>query len=127
MVIVVAESDEARSGIGSALRDDGHEVIELRDGAELLARLISLVAGAGRRRESIAVVATPERSVLAVLRMLGSAQWPTPVVLVADEDVPSGDADVRTVARFARPLDMGALRATVWRTVPPRSREAAAQ
>ena len=126
MVIVVAESDEARSGIGSVLRDDGHEVIELRDGAELLARLISL-AGTGRRRESIAVVTTPQRSVLAVLRMLRSAQWPTPVVLVADEDAPGGEGDVPAVARFARPLDMGALRATVWRAVPPRAGDAATQ
>jgi DNA-binding response OmpR family regulator len=36
MVIVVEESRDARSAMGAALRDDGHEVIELTDGAQLI-------------------------------------------------------------------------------------------
>jgi len=119
MVIVVEESVETRAAIGSALRDDGHEVVEVSDGSQLLARLMSLVALRGHRRDSIAVVAGSDAPVLAVLRMLRTARWRTPVLLVEKDESRSAARDLEPLASFQRPVDMGALRAAVWRAVPP--------
>jgi CheY-like chemotaxis protein len=119
MVIVVEPSSEVRSAIGSALRGDGHEVIELCDGAQLLARLMSLVALLGRREDSIAVVASPEPSVSPVLQMLRSARWRTPVVFVPGEGLRPAVREVGAIASLGRPLDLEALRAAVAQAVPP--------
>jgi DNA-binding response OmpR family regulator len=118
MVIVVEESTPLRAEMASTLREDGHEVIELSDGAQLLARLMSHVALLGRGRDSIAVVASPQASVFAVLSMLRSARWVTPVVLLANElarDEPPrvAEREIDPVATLRKPVDMDALRAAV--------------
>lgn len=119
MVIVVEESDELRSTMASTLRQDGHDVIELSDGAQLLARLMG-VALLDRRRESIAVVTSSQASVFAVLRMLRSARWRTPVVLVTDEVPRAPEREIDAVATLAKPVDMDALRAAVLEAVTRR-------
>ena len=119
MVIVVEESDELRSTMASTLRHDGHEVIELSDGAQLLARLMG-VALLDRRRESVAVVTSSQASVLAVLRMLRSARWRTPVVLVTNEVPRAPEGEIDAVATLAKPVDLDALRAAVWEAVTRR-------
>jgi DNA-binding response OmpR family regulator len=113
MVIVVEESAVLRSEMAATLREDGHEVIELSDGAQLLARLMSLVALLGRRRDSIAVVASPQASVFAVLRMLRSARWRTPVVLVTGETARVPEREIDAFATLRKPVDLAALRAAV--------------
>ena len=119
MVIVVEESDELRSTMASTLRHDGHEVIELSDGAQLLARLMG-VALLDRRRESVAVVTSSQASVFAVLRMLRSARWRTPVVLVTNEVPRAPEGEIDAVATLAKPVDLDALRAAVWEAVTRR-------
>jgi DNA-binding response OmpR family regulator len=125
MVIVVEESATLRASMAATLRDDGHEVMELSDGAQLLAQLMSLVALLGRRRESIVIVASPQASVFAVLRMLRAARWRNPVVLVASELPRDGiprapEREIGPVATLAQPVDMDALRAAVAEAVASR-------
>ena len=126
MVIVVEESAEVRSAMASTLRGDGHEVIELSDGAQLLARLMSLVALLGRRRDAIAIVTSPQASVFAVLRMIRSAGWRTPVVLVTNQrdDIPRvPEREIEAAATLGKPVDMAALRAAVSEAIRPRGTE----
>jgi|SRR6266850_6560529 len=118
MVIVVDESTELRSAMASTLREDGHDVIELSDGAQLLARLMG-VALLGPRRDPIAVVASSQASVFAVLRMLRAARWRTPVVLVMNEVPRVPEREIGAVATLPSPVDMSALRAAVWKAVAP--------
>ena len=115
MVLVVQPSGDERATIARVLRDDGHEVVELSDGAQLLARLVSLVALRGQRSDSIAVVTTRDGSVVAVLRMLRTARWRTPVVLLADEPEPA--SELGAVATLCRPPDPRELRAAVDRAL----------
>jgi DNA-binding response OmpR family regulator len=120
MVIVVEEADGLRSAMASTLRGDGHEVIELSDGAQLLARLVSHDALLGRGRDSIAVVASAHASVFAVLRMLRSARWRTPVVLVTNETPRVPEREIAAVATLRKPVDMDALRVAVAEAIASR-------
>jgi DNA-binding response OmpR family regulator len=126
MVIVVDEPGALRARMAAALRDDGHEVMELGDGAQLLARLMSLVALFGRRRESIAIVASVDASVFGVLRMLRAARWRTPVILVASETGRAPERDVGAVAMLRRPVDPRRLCEVVAEAVRPRAAAAPA-
>jgi DNA-binding response OmpR family regulator len=113
VVLVVEESEQLRRRIGSTLRRDGHQVNELSDGVQLLARLTSLVALSGVRRDAIVIVATAARSVLPVLQMLRAARWRTPLVLLSEGSVPGEEAGLDAIATLARPLDLDALRSVV--------------
>ena len=111
LVLVVEQTAEVRVAIASALRQDGHEVLEMADGLRLLAHLASLVAFRQRRRESLCIVAEEDAAVHDVLQMLRSAHWPTPVVLLADEGERS--PGVGAVATLAPPVDLERLRSVV--------------
>jgi|SRR5581483_283261 len=100
MILVVEPMRSLRGSLASTLRRDGHEVVELADGDELLAELTSRVALVGARPESMVIVANPHGgSVSKVLQLLESARWATPVVLVGDP--PRDLEEVRTAVSEA--------------------------
>jgi CheY-like chemotaxis protein len=101
MILVVAPAATSRRTIATALRRDGHEVLELPDATHLLARVL------GRRSESPLIVADPGAGVSDVLELLRATAWRGPVVLM--------DRDTRGMRR----LDQ--LRATVRRTLAART------
>ena len=71
--------------IASALRQDGHEVVEFGDGATLLAQLRFDVATRRHEEERCLVIAGQGTSVftgLEVLSRLRSNTWDTPCVIV---------------------------------------------
>ncbi|HEX8793952.1 MAG TPA: response regulator [Polyangiaceae bacterium] len=99
-VVVADEDDEARGRVKAALIEDGHDVVELRSGAELVEylRLVS--------RDPLAapdLVATgarmPRGSALLLLETLRSDGWTIPVVLLTW----SGSSQVQTRVEMARP------------------------
>ena len=117
--VLVADGDASlRHAIGTALRRDGHDVREAKDGLELVA-LLEKVLMEGARRDALVVVAGTETAGLTgldVLAILRCASFQTPVIVLSPDD----DADTRAEARELgaipisdRPLDLDALRAAV--------------
>jgi len=128
--IVVAEDDaQMRRVVAEALRADGHHVIELVDGAQLLIR----IARQYRRSEPaenidliVSDIRMPVITGLAILRGLRDAHCKTPVILMTA----FGDEPTRRAAEelgaylFDKPFKMSQLRTVVRAMLteePPRS------
>jgi CheY-like chemotaxis protein len=116
-VLVADDDEDMRALIAEALRFDGHDVVETRDGVELLDRLSEMVHDPSRRP---AVVVTdllmPNLSGLGVLAALRRARWDVPVILITAMN----DASVLTVAErfgavtmFRKPVNIDNLRTAV--------------
>jgi CheY-like chemotaxis protein len=115
--LLVAENDGAlRRTLSAALRRDGHEVVEVRDGAELLEALASTLIEPVESPFDVVICqqALPGIPGLIVLAGLRSRQRPTPFILVTDQ------APVRERARWLGAavvphVDVPAIRAAVRR------------
>jgi CheY-like chemotaxis protein len=112
--VFVAEDDDAmREAVSTALRSGGYEILEARDGAELLDLLLNAVEHpALRPHVVVADVRMPKLSGLGVLATLRRASWNIPVLLITALT----DDSVRTVARrlgaigvLRKPFDMAEL------------------
>jgi len=84
--VMLAEDDPAmREMLTKVLSDDGYEVIQAKDGDELITRLHELAA-LPHGRDTLAVVISdvrmPKLDGLDVLTALRCAAWGTPVVLI---------------------------------------------
>jgi DNA-binding response OmpR family regulator len=118
--VVVAEDDgEMRRLVAEALRKDGHEVIEVPDGARLLVWVLAEIARASPALRDIHLVVTDVRmpgcSGVDVVKEIRDAGWDVPVVLMTA----FGDDETRARAAslgarlFDKPFDVRALRAHV--------------
>jgi two-component system response regulator (stage 0 sporulation protein F) len=97
MVVHIADDDEdLRTLIAEALRGDGHDVIEARNGADLLDHVEEAIAD-GKRLPTVIVsdVLMPKLSVL------------------RDESVLTVARRLGSVALFRKPVDMHGLRVAV--------------
>jgi CheY-like chemotaxis protein len=117
IVLVADDDDDLRALIAEALRTDGHDVIEARDGADLLGRLDDAVVG-GKRVPTVIVtdVLMPNLSGLGVLSILRRARWDIPVILMtalADDSVLTVARRLGAVTLFRKPVDVDGLRAAV--------------
>jgi DNA-binding NtrC family response regulator len=117
-VLVADDSAWLRRAIGRALRADGHEVVEVTDGLELIERLAESAATA-----VVVIVAAVRLSgltgmdVLAVLRCMA---WPTPVILLAETEDADTDGEARELGAAVvlhLPVDMNRLRELVSRAM----------
>jgi two-component system response regulator AtoC len=117
--ILVAEDDvEMRRLVAGALRDDGHDVVELADGGKLLAEI---TVGAKARAEENAVdlvisdIRMPISTGLQILEALRRARWRTPVILMTafGDDATRRHAENLSAVLFDKPFDLDDLRATV--------------
>jgi CheY-like chemotaxis protein len=115
--ILVADDDaEMRCLIAHALRRDGHEVVEVCDGMELLQYLAThqLEVDSGQAIDLlISDIRMPGRNGLDVLAGMRWADWSIPVILITAV----GDAQVHAEARrlgaaavFDKPFDLDDLR-----------------
>jgi CheY-like chemotaxis protein len=115
--IIVADDDgEMRTLIAHALRRDGHEVVEVCDGMELLQYLAThqLEVENGQAVDLlISDIRMPGRNGLDVLAGMRGADWSIPVILITAV----GDAQVHAEARrlgaaavFDKPFDLDDLR-----------------
>jgi DNA-binding NtrC family response regulator len=116
-VLVADDDDDLRALIAATLRDDHYDVIEARDGAELLAHLDAALDSPTRRPAVIVSdVRMPILSGLGVLSALRRAHVSMPVILITV----FVDASIRSVAErlgatgvLAKPFDMDDLRTAV--------------
>ena len=81
--IIVADDDEdLLEEVLLALLDDGHEVIAVRSGTQLLELLEIIAQDSLRAPDLIAMdVRMPGKSGIEILEDIREAEWPTPVVL----------------------------------------------
>jgi len=116
-VVLLAEDDHAmRELLKSVFTADGYEVVEARDGSELISHLHDL-ARTPHGRESLAVVISdvrmPRLDGLDVLAALRCAHWYTPVILITafgDEATHRDAHDFGAVAVLDKPFDLSSLR-----------------
>ena len=119
--VVVAEDDaDMRTMVADALRRDGHQVIELANGGELLVRIAHQyrrLEPAARVDLYVSDVRMPVVSGLEILRGLRDAHCTTPVILMTA----FGDAQTRAEAEslgavlMDKPLRLEDLRKEVLR------------
>ena len=125
-VVMLAEDDrDMREMIASVLAAEGYEVIEARDGSELISRLQEL-ATQPRGRERLAVIISdvrmPRLDGLDLLAALRCARWYTPVILITafgDVEVHREAHDLGAVGVLDKPFSLTTLRSLV-RQIAPR-------
>lgn len=99
-VVVADEDHEARERVMAALIEDGHDVVGLRSGAELV-EYLHLVAGNPLTAPDLVATGAgmPRGSALQLLESLRSDGWTMPVVLLTW----SGSSQVQSRVEMARP------------------------
>jgi two-component system response regulator (stage 0 sporulation protein F) len=118
-VFLAEDNPEMRRMLATALRQDGHFVLEASDGHALLVD-IGHVYGGPQPDDSASVVVAdvrmPGRDALSILRGLREHPWCPPFILITA----FGDRDLRDEARrlgahavFDKPFDLQVLRAKV--------------
>jgi len=123
--VLLAEDDrDMREMIATVLTAEGYEVIEARDGSELLSRLQE-VAKQPRGRETLALIISdvrmPRLDGLDMLAALRCARWYTPVILITafgDEEVHREAHDLGAVAVLDKPFSLANLRSLVHQIAP---------
>lgn len=118
--ILLAEDDaEARSLLSYALRKDGHHVIEVSSGSELLDHLgLSRVASGLFDSPDLVItdVRMPGFSGMDVLMGLTLADWSVPVILITgfgDDELHKRAHALGALAVFDKPFDVEDLRTFV--------------
>jgi two-component system, response regulator, stage 0 sporulation protein F len=120
--VFLAEDDpEMRQMIASALRRDGHFVLEARDGPGLLLEIGHAYWGDLPDSTPTVVISDlrmPGRDGLAILRGLRDHEWCPPFILITgfgDRSVHDEAARLGAHAVFDKPFDLDELRAAVMR------------
>lgn len=116
-IYLAEDDDDMRALIAHSLQADGYEVVEAKDGAELL----DLLAGASTspmRRPDIIVsdVLMPCYSGLGVLAALHKSAWKVPVILITarrDESVVNDAMRLGASAVVHKPFDIDDLRTAI--------------
>jgi DNA-binding NtrC family response regulator len=122
--LLVADDDHAlRASLADELASDGFEVVQVRNGEELLALLGSAVIG---EVEPIDMLVTdncmPGFTGLQVLGGIREAGWQLPVILMSafcNPELRSEAARLDAVAVLEKPFDADDLRLQVMRLLPP--------
>ena len=114
----MADDDEDMLALVSmTLRTDGYEVVEARDGQDLLEQLLRAIANPGARPDVVvADIMMPKLSGLGVLDALRRAQVHVPVILMTvlrDHSVNIVARRLGAVGVLHKPFDAAALRAAV--------------
>ncbi len=113
--VLLAEDDPAfRQLIATALRRDGFEVAEARDGRELVSMMAARIqCGAGPYDLIITDLRMPVMSGLDALAGLQAADWVAPIIVITafgDEQVRRQAERLGAGAMFSKPFDLCDLR-----------------
>ncbi|WP_437753824.1 response regulator [Sorangium sp. So ce1389] len=117
--VLLAEDDrELRRLLATALRRDGYEVLEARDGNHLLELMGESLVSSGGTPPDLVVsdVRMPGRSGMELLAGLRREDWSTPVVLITAFGDPETHAEAYRLGADAvldKPLDVDDLRIVV--------------
>jgi CheY-like chemotaxis protein len=116
-VFIAEDDDDLRALMRAALERDGCDVVEARNGAELI-DLLGLTVECPSTQPDVVVtdVRMPHFSGLGVLRTLRQAHWSVPVILVTVDPGPAVQSDAKqwgAVAVFHKPFDLEDLRTAV--------------
>ncbi len=113
--ILLAEDDDAfRRLLALTLRCDGFDVVEVRNGRELVHEVAVNAQSSGRRFDLVITdLRMPAMTGLEAIAGLRGAEWPIPVILITA----FGDAATQVeatrlgaAAMFSKPFDLGDLR-----------------
>ncbi len=123
--VLLAEDDPAmRSMIAFALRRDGYEVCEVKDGNQLLKRLADrMLRPTWDVDLVISDIRMPGKTGLDVLAGLRKADWSMPVILITafgDEAVHDEAKRLGAATVINKPFDLDELRHAVQSAVPPK-------
>lgn len=116
-VLLADDDDEMRSLLGLALREDGCEVVEARDGGEMLERVRVAHLNPERAPDVIVMdVRMPKLSGLGLLSAIRHAHWATPVILITgfgDSLLHEQALSLGATLVFDKPFDLDDLRNAV--------------
>jgi two-component system, OmpR family, response regulator len=114
-VLLVEDDDENRAMVATALRADGHVVIEAVTGVEGLSRYTSLLAADITPNVVISDSWMPGMRGLSFVACLRGSGCTCPVLLITAHDTPETRAQAHTldVEVIPKPFDIEALRAKV--------------
>ena len=116
-IFLAEDDDDMRSLISLALRNDGYDVVEAKDGAELLDLLAGASAAPMQRPDIIVTdVLMPCYSGLGVLAALHKSAWNVPVILITarrDEGVVKDALRLGAAAVVHKPFDIDDLRTAI--------------
>lgn len=112
-VLLAEDDDELRTFLASVMRRDGHEVVEARDGRELLARFRERVANVDAFDVVISDVMMPGATGVTVLTGVANTVDPPWMVVISafgDWDLHAWADAIGAVAMFDKPFDVDDLR-----------------
>lgn len=116
-IFLAEDDDDMRALISMSLQNDGYDVIEAKDGAELLDLLAGASASPMRRPDIIVSdVLMPCYSGLGVLAALHKSSWNIPVILITarrDESVIRDAMRLGASAVVHKPFDIDDLRTAI--------------
>lgn len=126
--VLLAEDDQdLRELLARALREDGYEVIEARDGTEVL-RWLNFDGWEGAVDHFLDLMVTDVRmpgiTGLEILEGLRGSRWRVPVIIIsafADEAMRKEAEKAGASAVLAKPFSLEVFRRTVARLAPPKS------
>ena len=110
-ILVAEDSYEMRRLIATTLEAQGYDVVEARDGMELL-DLIEASAQHGPDERYAAVISDvrmPWLSGMDVMAILNAASWPTPMILITafgDDETHAEGRDLGEIAVLDKPFEM---------------------
>jgi len=116
-IFLAEDDDDMRALISLALRNDGYDVREAKDGAELLELLANASSSPMARPDLIVTdVLMPGYSGLGVLAALHKSAWHVPVILITarrDDGVVSDARRLGAAAVVHKPFDLDDLRTAI--------------
>jgi CheY-like chemotaxis protein len=122
-VLLADDDHDTRAVLAAALRQDGFQVLEARDGGELLELVSASLLGEASPQPDLIVsdVRMPGFSGLGILTGLRASSWKVPFVLVTaygSDDLFDEAREVGADAIFYKPFDIDDLRTAICNLLP---------